>query len=406
MQWEGSVYPKGRKWWIRFKDLSGRWLGRPTPFYVHVEGDREKAAALLVHVREQLEAQRRAAGPGGGPLTVRVWGERWLEKRRAAGIDAVRHEEFRLRLHVYPMIGETPLIEVRRSHVRALMAAVQEKARVPRRKGEEPERLAPRTVLHVYRTLRQVFRAAVRAELLEANPVDLDKDELPKKQDKDASWRADAVFTAAEVEQLISDLRIPEDRRVLYAIEFLTGTRSGEAAALRWERWDRALKPLGRLKITRSYNSRARAEKVTKTKRPRLVPVHPALAQLLAAWKLAGWQRFMGRPPKDEDLIAPSPTGAHRHVGWSLQKFHKDLMELGLRKRRHYDSRRTFRSISGDAGASKEMVRWITHTPGDQIDDYHSPAWSALCDAVLCIPVKVHTRGAVARLRQEPRPRA
>jgi hypothetical protein len=401
--WEGSVYPKGRKWWLRHKRLGSEdWTNSPSPYYQGVEGDREKAEALLLALREKWQAHHRAAGPGGGPLTVQAWGDRWLAKRRAAGIDAVRHEEFRLRLHVYPVIGDVPLVDVRRSHVRALMEAVKEKPRAARsaKELEHRERLAPRTVLHVYRTGRQLFRAAVRAELLESSPWDLERDELPKKEDKDPTWRADAVFTAAEVEALISDPRIPEDRRVLYAIEFLTGSRSGEAAAVRWGRWDRALKPLGRLALLRSYNSRAREERLTKTKRPRLVPVHPALAQVLAAWKLAGWERFQGRRPTDEDLVVPSPTGAHRHVGWSLQKFHADLAALGLRKRRHYDSRRTFRSIAGDAGAYKETVRWITHTPGDQIDDYHSPSWESLCSAVSCIPVRVRAaRGSVARLR-------
>jgi hypothetical protein len=398
MRWEGSVYPKGRKWWLRFKDLSGRWVGKPTPFYLHVEGDREKADALLVHVREQLEAERRA-GADGGPLTVRAWANTWIEKRRRLGIDAVREEEQRLRDHVFPSIGDLPLADVRRAHVRALMEAVREKPRKTRAKDAPTERLAPRTVLHVYRTLRQLFRAAVRAELLEANPVDLERDELPKKEDKDPTWRTEAVCTAAEVEALVSDPRIPEDRRVLYALEFLTGSRTGEAAAVRWHRYERGLRPLGKLTIARAYNTRRKVEKVPKTKRTRVVPVHPALAKILAEWHLAGFQRYTGRRPKDEDLVVPSATGQHRNVGYSLKCFHGDLARLGLRRRRHYDSRRTFVSLAQDGGAPKERVRWLTHTPGDQLDDYTSPGWDALCEAVLAIPVRLRGRAQIARVR-------
>lgn len=398
MRWEGSVYPKGRKWWLRFKDLSGRWVGKPTPFYRHVEGDRAKADALLVHVREQIEAERRA-GADGGPLTVRRWAETWLEKRRRLGIDAVREEEQRLRMHVYPSIGDLPLADVLRAHVRALMEAVREKPRKTRAKEAPPERLAPRTVLHVYRTLRQLFRAAVRADLIDANPVDLDRDELPKKEDKDPTWRTDAVCSAGEVEALISDPRIPEDRRVLYALEFLTGSRSGEAAALRWHRYERGLRPLGKMTIARSYNTRRKVEKVPKTKRPRVVPVHPTLASVLAAWWLAGFERYAGRAPTSEDLVVPSATGQHRNVGYSLKCFHGDLARLGLRRRRHYDSRRTFVSLAQDGGAPKERVRWLTHTPGDQLDDYTSPGWGSLCEAVNAIDVALPTRGAVRRIR-------
>jgi len=42
------------------------------------------------------------------------------------------------------------------------------------------------------------------------------------------------VFTASEVEQLISDPRVSLHRRVAYAIEFLTGLRTGEVSALVW----------------------------------------------------------------------------------------------------------------------------------------------------------------------------
>ncbi len=133
--------------------------------------------------------------------------------------------------------------------------------------------------------------------------------------------------------------------------------------------------------------------------RPRLVPVHPTLARVLAAWKLSGFERYTERPPKDGDLIVPSATGKHRNAGYSYGRWARDLEALQLRSRRHYDTRRTFRSIAGDAGASKDHVLWITHTPGDQLDDYNSPSWPALCEAVLAIPVRLRERGTVRRLR-------
>lgn len=36
--------------------------------------------------------------------------------------------------------------------------------------------------------------------------------------------------------------KVPEDRRVLYALELLTGMGTGEAAARRWENWVRVPK--------------------------------------------------------------------------------------------------------------------------------------------------------------------
>jgi len=42
--------------------------------------------------------------------------------------------------------------------------------------------------------------------------VQVRKSEVPPKRDKDGTWRSGAVFTREEVEQIISDPRIPEER--------------------------------------------------------------------------------------------------------------------------------------------------------------------------------------------------
>jgi len=225
-------------------------------------------------------------------------------------------------------------------------------------------------------------------EILDFNPCVLKRGDLPRKTDKDPRWRSRAVFSREEIEALIYDDRIPEDRRVLYALEFLTGMRSGEAAALRWNAWDQSPAPLGKLAVAVSYDSRAKVEKATKTERPREVPVHPALAKVLASWWESGWARFTGRPPTGDDLIVPAARGGSRNVSYSLKAFHLDLATLGLRERRHYDSRRTFISLGQADGARKEVLRWITHgAAGDIVDLYTTLPWATLCDAVACIRV-------------------
>ena len=62
---------------------------------------------------------------------------------------------------------------------------------------------------------------------------------------KDPTWRMKAVFNEDEVETLISDDRIPQDRRALYALIFLGCLRSGEASARKWADWDQTREPLG-----------------------------------------------------------------------------------------------------------------------------------------------------------------
>jgi hypothetical protein len=133
----------------------------------------------------------------------------------------------------------------------------------------------------------------------------------------------------------------------------------------------------------RATSTKLKAEKSVKTKVPRAVPVHPVLAAMLADWRAGGWARLMGRPPRADDLIVPSRLGAHRSANHMLKKFHQDLGRLGLRTRRQHDLRRTFISLCLGDGASKDILRWITHAPeGDVVDDYTTLVWQPLCREV------------------------
>jgi integrase len=344
---------------------------------------------LLEEVLRQVAAgETPKASPGSTGALV----ERWLADRKAAGKKSAAHEAARLREYVIPRIGNVRADELRPQQVRALVRELQ------RTKSPRGGVLAARTVLHVYRTLRQVFAEAVADELLERNPVVLKRADLPAKLDKDPAWRAGAQFTAEEVAALVYDGRVPEDRRVLYAIEFLGGLRTGEAAARRWRDWDDSAEPLGGLLVATSFDARTRTEGPTKTKRPRRVPVHPVTADLLRTWKTAGWLRAFGRLPEPEDLICPAARGGFRAVNRSYRLFTEDLVRLGLRHRRHYDTRRTFISLGVAGGGRKDVLRWITHSPGDIFDEYTTLPWETLCVEVSKLRIEPPTAQKGVRL--------
>src|SRR5262245_49869819 len=92
----------------------------------------------------------------------------------------------------------------------------------------------------------------------------LHRGELPAKVDKDPEWRTSATFTTREVEQLISDPRIPVERRVQYALKAIAGLRHGEVAGLSWRHYDPTLEPLGRLVIATSYDTGRTKTEVTR----------------------------------------------------------------------------------------------------------------------------------------------
>jgi integrase len=316
----------------------------------------------------------------------------WVNERIADGVPSAKQEKQRVEDHVVPVIGDIKMQDVRPKHARQLVKALRQ---APSSRGGT---LAPRTVRTIFFTVKQAFQDAVLDEILQSNPIAVRREDLPVIADKDPAWRQGAVFNVAETETLISSPLIPEHRRVGYGIEFMTGLRTGQVSALKWGDYEPHGEPLGRLVSSVAYNSHLKVVKSTKTKAVFEVPVHPTLAKMLASWKLTGWAKRMGRAPTQDDLIIPTINNTHRDVRKALEDFHEDLERLRLRKRRHYDSRRTFISLAMEAGASKDVLTAITHPrPKDAFDLYRTLAWLVRCEAVMKLKIELK-EGTLVRL--------
>jgi hypothetical protein len=199
-----SVYAKGPTLYVRYKDEEGKWISEATRFR---PGQEAEARRYVKRLEARIDATKEitdAAGlEPGTPVTVAQYMERWLKEREALHHASHKDEDCRLRKHMLPRLGHMLLDEVRPRHIRDFVHDL--------RKGP----LAPRTIYHVYQTTALLFRAAIIDELIDATPCVVARGVLPKKVDKDPSWRNGAIYTREEVEHLISDSRIPEDRRVL-----------------------------------------------------------------------------------------------------------------------------------------------------------------------------------------------
>jgi integrase len=373
----GGIYKRGRKLWRWFVDAEGVRRFQPTGYNV---GEEARARAVLEAIERRVEAERKT-GVAPGELTVRAFGERWLKARPAQGVSTAQDEARRLRLHVWPVVGNVLLKDLRPHHVRDMVREL--KVKTLRTKTGRERTMAPRTVRHCYSTLRTMLHDAEVEELIASNPCKLKRGELPKKVDAKPGWRDGAVFTREEAEALISDPRIPEDRRVWHALMLLGGMRPGETAALLWRAYDHTAEPLGRISVHANYDSRKAEVTSTKDERPRVVPVHPTLARVLAAWKLAGYERMFGKAPGPDDLIVPNRDGQHRNGPRALRRFHEDLGRLDLRVRRQHDCRRTFMSLTRGDGARGDLIDWVVHGPsGSMLDVYTTMPYPALCAEV------------------------
>ena len=384
-----GIFARGTKLWVRFKGLDGKWRNEPTDC---VRGDEARAAKLLADLNDEIEKQRLPSLATIGiaaPLTLRAYSQRWIKNRTT---QTAKDDESRLSNHILPILGSRPIHALRPRDVQDFVRALSvKKKRGPRLRNAAPsftnDVIAGRTVRHIYGTLRSMLNDAVAEEIIATNPCVMPKGQknpLPPKRDKDPTWRRTAVFSAAEVEQIVSAPSIPEDRRVFYALMFLGALRFGEAAALTWNDYEPSHSPLGKLVIEKSYSTHARKVKGTKTENPREMPVHPLLASMLATWRATGFAAFTGRSPTSTDRMVPAIRGAHRNANGSMRRFTDDLKSLGLRPRRQHDARRSFISIARNGGASSELLKWVTHgsNRADIMDVYTTPSWAALCSEV------------------------
>jgi integrase len=333
--------------------------------------------------------------PAPRALTVQEYGSEWLERRR--DLRSGKTEATHLRLHVLPVIGHLDLASVRPRHVRDLIGHLRDKVgTAPKCKGRT---LAPRTVRHVFATLRLLFKSAVIDEHIAATPVVVERGVLPKNVDNVLSWRSTAIFSRRELVALLTDSRIALYRRVLYALQGLAGLRHGEAAGLQWADYDTTSRPLGRLLIARAGDRAS-----TKTQIAREIPVHPALRAILSDWRQQ-WAAKYGRPPAMSDLVVPTETHHVRKAPNTLKAFRDDLHTLGLRPRRSHDLRRTFITLAQVDGASRDVLRPMTH-PGKQdiVDLYTTLPWPIRCAAIAKLrvdtPAAAHNGGNAATARR------
>lgn len=377
-----GVIKRGSKLWIRFKDGSGKWRNVAANLDVGQEElAQAKYEALVAAVRDSKATE------SSGPLTVRAFATPWLEERKELDLDWQSDRSW-LNNHILPKIGDMPIASVRTRHLIAMFHAI--------RTRESP--LSQRSIYNINSTLSALFRDAKLADKIEQTPCCLDERQLGPLRDKNPEWRSLAVFTRDEAQTIISTPDIPDDRRIVYALELLAGVRPGEASALRWRHYDREAVPLGHLLVAMAYSTRKGRAKSTKTDVVKHVPVHPTLAAMLAEWKLSGWAAMMGRSPGPDDLIVPLPpaaaarrrtrTGeAFRGHDYSGKRWREDdLKVLGWRHRQHYNMRSTFITLALEDGADPDVIEQrVTHTKKSRgaFQGYvRSSMWSQTCAEV------------------------
>lgn len=362
----GYVYTRkdSSRFWMAYKNAAGQRVLKNTK-----QTERADAEKVLAAMERKVRAQVEANKINAHSRLVKDYAARWLDNREAQGLTSIKEDRSRMKRIVH-RFGGLLLEDVTREDVKLWVRAM----------GHEKVPLSSRHIRNTYDTLRVMLSDAQADGLIDANPCTLRerRKELPQQADKTAAWRDSAVYSHAEVRALICDERIPRERRVTYALLFLTGMRNGEMVVRRWSDLDESKKPLGELAVGSTWLEKLKREKVgTKTGIRRRVPVHPTLAVILADW------RKTSARTAPTDFIVWSPRGRMLKQNNVLLTLKADLRLLGLSKRRVHDTRRTFISLGISDGARGDILRWVSHgTSRNVFDVYTTVSWEALCAEV------------------------
>jgi integrase len=324
---------------------------------------REMVGQLL---HEALATELRSSLPHAPSVTVSTYAEMWLAQRRQLQLVSVDDDATRLRLHALPVIGQLELAAVHPKTIRDLILHHRSEAK-----------LSPRTIRHIYAALSNLFRCAVADELIPSSPCVLPRGVIPPCVDRDPDWRARAIFTRPELEALLFDRRIDEDRRMLHGLKGLAALRHSEAATLRWHQLEER-EPLSAILLGK-----------TKARKPRAVPIHPTLQWMVEHWRRVGFPQLMGHAPRPIDMVVPARRAKSPRLDTTAQhNFTKDLAALGLRHRRGHDLRRTMITLARADGARDEVLKAITHGPSTAIQEqYTSWPWPVLCAELVKLQV-------------------
>ena len=195
-------------------------------------------------------------------ITFRKFAEQWTTgelhkqwpdhvKKKKSHVD----DRGRLARHVYPLVGDVPLVRFTVDHAEVVMRSL-------------PETMAPRTRRQIAQVMHRVLAIAVfPARIIATNP--LPPGFLPTPKDR----KALTYLYPDEDRALLECQEVPLGYRVLYGFLTREGMRRSEAGQLTWGDVD-----LGRGGLTLDEN---------KTDDPRAWALDPGVRRALQAW----WKR-------------------------------------------------------------------------------------------------------------------
>jgi len=358
--------------WVK---ASSRKTARGATIYHAADGPCPEGALTPDRAKDVLnailaEAPRRAVVTAGAPRTFVETAERWIERARMRGRKPSTLKDYRQTVNAY--LSGAPSSRPRLAPVATWVAIPLRDLTLDDLAGWFDEIPPSRTKEKLLMIVRSVLRFAYGRGWVRSNvALALDRDAI--EYDERDSYEVDEVerlIVAAEVGPARSvptvggrrGERTPRERThgealldlrdaAMYATAAMAGLRTGELLELRWfdVEGDNAV-----ISVQRNY---AGGEVVTpKGRSRRRVPMQPALAARLLAWRdVTPWSA-------DSDLVFPNEIGGRQDRSAVRRRYIASAKRAGLSHKPFHALRHHFAKCALAAGADIGKVRdWAGH---------------------------------------------
>jgi integrase len=210
----GQIIARGEKKWL-VRVYLGRVAGKKKYASKTVSGSRRAAEQEITQLLRATDT-RTFIEPS--KLTVEEYLLAWLASKKDVGPKTRMDYEDRLKKDVIPFIGSLRLSQMHRQAVRELYASLEEKRGI-----------APITIRHTHRVLRQAFAQAVDDGLIFKSPCDGAQAAIPQ------GTKREMDFLTPEETRVLLTANRRSPWYPLWCLMVNTGMRPQEALALKWD---------------------------------------------------------------------------------------------------------------------------------------------------------------------------
>ncbi len=334
----GHIERRGKDSWRITVELARDpvW-GRRRKRTFTVRGTKREAQRALT---EALRLRDQGIDIAPSRITVAEYLQRWLGDYAGPNVapsTLLRYRQICRRLS--GQIGALRLQALRPAHIQAAYARLREDA------------LAPRTVLHHHRVLKEALRHAVGWQLLERNPADAVSAPRPERTEMRA-------LDADGVERLLDGCTDDDMRRLVF-VAVSTGLRLGELLGLGWGDVDLEARTAAVRRTSQYLGPEGVTLRPPKTARSRrTISLSPSTVAVLREHRVAQSERRlrMGSSYDDQGLVFAAEDGRLVAPHNASRVFGTIVRRLGLTGVRFHDLRHTSATLALKAGVPAKVV--------------------------------------------------